>query len=103
MLLAVYFLELKVNLQVFVVGLQSVNVWPLTKLRADKSTAVAARGVESILYVFRDLVRDVLELGCLLLKGSGSCIAGRSSQKVLKRVLSECVDKGRAKDDADRK
>lgn len=53
-----HFLELKMNLQVFVVGLQSVKVWPLTKLRADKSTAVAARGVESILCVFRCWFED---------------------------------------------
>lgn len=66
--LAVYFLELKVNVQLFVVGLQSVKVWPLTKLRADKSTAVAARGVESILYVFRGVGSGCLKLRCLLLK-----------------------------------
>ena len=69
MLLAVYFLEFKVNVQVFVVGLQSVNVWPLTKLRADKSTAVAARGVESILYVFRDVGSRMFEVEVFVVKG----------------------------------
>ncbi len=59
MLLAMHFLELKVNVQVFVVGLHSVKVWPLTKVRADKSTAVAARGVESILCVSRCWFEEV--------------------------------------------
>jgi hypothetical protein len=61
-------LELKVNVQVFVVGLQSVKVWPLTKLRADKSTAVAARGVESILCVFRDVGSRMFEVEVFVVK-----------------------------------
>jgi hypothetical protein len=58
----------------FAVGLQSVNVWPLTKLRLEKSTAVAAR-VESILFVcFEMFVDGVLRLKLRLPKrGSGSC------------------------------
>jgi hypothetical protein len=56
--------------------LQSVNVWPLTKLSADKSTAVAARGVESILFVCLSVSRCFQGV-CLelrVLKGrSGSC------------------------------
>ena len=51
MMLAVHLLGARVRVSVlFAVGLQSVKVWPLTKLRLEKSTAVAAR-VESILFV----------------------------------------------------
>jgi hypothetical protein len=72
MLLEMLLLQGKVNV-LFSVGLQSVNVWPLTKLSADKSTAVAARGVESILFVFRDVFQGVC-LKLKVLKGrSGSC------------------------------
>lgn len=45
----------------------------------------------------------MLEVEVFVVEGCGSCIVRRLSQKVLKRVLSECVDKGRAKDDVDRK
>jgi hypothetical protein len=61
--LAVYLLGARVRVSVlFAVGSQSVNVWPLTKLRLEKSTAVAAR-VESILFVcFEMFVVGVLTL-----------------------------------------
>jgi hypothetical protein len=61
--LAVYLLGARVRVSVlFAVGLQSVNVWPLTKLRLEKSTAVAAR-VESILFVcFEMFVVGVLDV-----------------------------------------
>jgi hypothetical protein len=75
MMLAVYLLGVSVSV-LFAVGLQSVNVWPLTKLRLEKSTAVAAR-VESILFVcFEMFVVGVLTLKLRLRLpkgGSGSC------------------------------
>lgn len=39
----------------------------------------------------------MFEVEVFVVEGSGSCIVSRLSQKVLKRVLSECVDKGRSK------
>jgi hypothetical protein len=77
MMLAVHFLGVRVRASVlFAVGLQSVKVWPLTKLRLEKSTAVAAR-VESILFVcFEMFVVGVLTLRLKLRlpkRGSGSC------------------------------
>ena len=50
---------------------------------------------------FEMFVRGCFEVEGFVFEASGSCIAIRLSQKVLKRELSECVDKGRRKHDAE--
>ena len=82
MMLAVYLLEVRVRVSVlFAVGLQSVNVWPLTKLRLEKSTAVAAR-VESILFVcFEMFVVGVLRLKLKLRLPKGGSESCKSEDK----------------------